>query len=140
METLIETLHNSSCSLVLQDRQGNVRLFYKKGVRDLEDLLDKEPNTLKDAVIADKVIGKAAAGMMAYGGVKEVYAEVLSRKALPLLKANNIKYSYGELVDNIVIPKGDTRCPLEKIVASATTAAETVKLLRDHFEEMKKGA
>lgn len=138
LDNLIDKLHKNECSLVLQDRQGNVRLFYKKGVRDLEDLLDHEPDTLKGAVIADKVIGKAAAGMMAYGGVEEVYADVLSRKAVPMLEANGIKYSYGQLVDKIVIPKGDTRCPLEKIVTPARTAEETVKLLREHFAEMKR--
>lgn len=137
LNKLIEALHKNECSLVLEDQGGNVRLFYKKGVRDLEYLLDHEPEALKGATAADKVVGKAAAGMMAYGGLKEVYADVLSRKALPLLQANGVAYSYGQIVDNIVIPKGDTRCPLEKIVEPATTATETVELLRKHFAEMR---
>lgn len=135
---LIELLHEKGCSLVLEDKQGNVRSFYKTGVRDLEYLLDNEPEILKGAVVADKVVGKAAAGMMAYGGVKEVYAEVLSRKALPLLEDNGIRYSCGKLVDQIIIPQGDTRCPLEEIVSTAVTAGETVMRLRQHFAEMKK--
>lgn len=137
LSKLIELLHQRDCSLVLEDSEGRVSLFYKKGVRDLEDLLDHSPATLRGAVIADKVIGKAAAGMMAYGGVSEVYADVMSRKALPMLQDNRIAYSYGQLVDAIVIPKGDSRCPLEQIVAPATTAEETVTLLRRHFEEMR---
>lgn len=138
LDKLIETLHKSGCSLVLEDKQGNIRLFFKKGVRDLEDLLDHEPETLSGATIADKVIGKAAAGMIAYGGASEVYAEAMSRKALPLLEDNNVRYSYGQVVDHIVIPQGDTRCPLEEIVAPATTAEEAVRLLRQHFMEMQK--
>ncbi len=126
-------LHEKGCSLVLEDARGNVRLFYKKGVRDLEYLLDHEPETLCGAVVADKVVGKAAAGMMAYGGVAEVYGDVMSRKALPLLDAGSVSYSFGELVDQIVIAEGDNRCPLEKIVASAHTAEETVRLLRQAF-------
>lgn len=137
LNKLIEALHKNECSLVLEDQGGNVRLFYKKGVRDLEYLLDHEPEALQGATAADKVVGKAAAGMMAYGGLKEVYADVLSRKAVPLLQANGVAYSYGQIVDNIVIPKGDTRCPLEKIVEPATTATETVELLRKHFAEMR---
>lgn len=137
LSKLIELLHEKGCSLVLEDRKGNIRSFYKSGVRDLEELLDNEPETLKGAVVADKVVGKAAAGMMAYGGVKEVYAEVLSRKALPLLEGNGIRYSYGKLVDQIIIPKGDARCPLEEIVSAAGTAEETVMRLRQHFAEMK---
>lgn len=138
MKKLIEILHKTECSLVLKDRQGNIRTFNKKGVRDLEDLLDHEPESLRGAYIADKVVGKAAAGMMAFGGVEEVYAEVLSRKAVPILEDNSIKYSYGKIVDQIIIPNGDNRCPLEKIVAPAATATEVVTLLRQHFTEMQR--
>lgn len=135
---IIRQLRAENCSLVLQDRAGNVRTFYKKGVRDLEDLLDHEPDTLKGAVVADKVIGKAAAGLLVVGGVTEVYAEVISRLALPLLQKAGIGYTYSLLVDRIVIPQGDDRCPLEKIVEPAKSAEEVVRLLRRHFEEMKK--
>lgn len=136
LDKLIEILHNEGCSLVLEDRQGTVRLFHKKGVRDLEYLLAHEPGTLSGATVADKVVGKAAAGMMAYGGVSEVYADTMSRKAVPLLEANGVRHSCGQMVEGIVIPQGDTRCPLERIVAPAATAAETVELLRRHFAEM----
>lgn len=141
LSKLIDILHKEGCSLVLEDAQGNIRLFYKKGVRDLEDLLDEKDadghkgHALHGSTIADKVIGKAAAGMMAYGGVGEVYADVMSKKAIPLLEDNHIKYSYGTLVDHIIIPKGDNRCPLEKIVSPAKNAEETVRMLRQHFKE-----
>lgn len=140
VDRLVELLHREQCSLVLEDVPGNVRIFRKKGVRDLEDLLDNEPEVLRGAVLADKVVGKAAAGMMAYGGVAEVYADVMSRKALPLLDDNHIAYSYGKLVDHIVIPLGDNRCPLEEIVSSAVTAEEVVHLLRRHFSLQTKSA
>ena len=138
MNELIEILHREGCSLVLRDVKGNVRTFYKKGVRDLEDLLDHEPATLRGAAVADKVVGKAAAAMMAHGGVEEAYADVLSRKAVPMLESGGVRYACGELVDAIVIPEGDTRCPLEEIVATADTAEEAVGLLREHFDEMQK--
>lgn len=137
LSELIDILHAEECSLVMADSQGSIHRYYKKGVRDLEDLLNKEPELLRGATIADKVIGKAAAGMMAFGGVKEVYADVLSTKAVPLLKSNGLTYSYGKLVDHIIIPSGDNRCPLEKIVAPATNAVEVVTLLRRHFAEMQ---
>ncbi len=137
LNKLIDILHSENCSLVLEDAQGNIRLFWKKGVRDLEDLLNEEPETLRGAVIADKVVGKAAAGMMAFGGVAEVYAEVLSKKAVTLLDDNGVSYSYGVLADQIIIKEGDDRCPLERIVEPAQSAVEIVELLRRHFEEMQ---
>lgn len=136
MKRLIDTLTATGCSLVVESR-GEVSTYNKKGVRDLVWLLDHEPWRLHGARVADKVVGKASAALLARGGVSEVYALVMSRLATPLLDQAGIPYDYGELVDRIVIPQGDTRCPLEQIVAPALTAAEAEHLLREHFEAMQ---
>lgn len=135
MQHLIEILRREKCSLVVKNH-GIVTTYSKPGVRDLEHLLDHEPEVLQGAVIADKVIGKAAAAMVVVGGVKELYAEVMSKKAIPFLDEAGIAYSYGTLVDTIK-EEGD-RCQLEKITAPASTPEETVALLRAHFEEKKR--
>ena len=137
MQHLIDLLHQQECSLVVKAKTGEVTTYHKKGVRDLVGLLDHDAERLRGAVIADKVIGKAAAGLIVQGGVVEAYAEVMSRLALPLLDDAGIAYRYGQLVDHIVIPDGDNRCPLERIVAPARNAAEVEMLLREHFAEMK---
>lgn len=135
MQQLIEILRREKCSLVVKNH-GIVTTYSKPGVRDLEYLLDHDPEMLHGATIADKVIGKAAAAMVVVGGVKELYAEVMSKKAIPFLEEACIAYTYGTLVDTIK-EEGD-RCQLEKITAPATTPEETVDLLRAHFEEKKR--
>lgn len=135
MQQLIEILRREKCSLVVKNH-GIVTTYSKPGVRDLEYLLDHEPEVLHGATIADKVIGKAAAAMVVVGGVKELYAEVMSKKAIPFLEEAGIAYTYGTLVDTIK-EEGD-RCQLEKITAPTTTPEETVALLRTHFEEKKR--
>lgn len=135
MQQLIEILRREKCSLVVKNH-GIVTTYSKPGVRDLEHLLDHDPEMLQGATIADKVIGKAAAAMVVVGGVKELYAEVISKKAIPFLEEAGIAYTYGTLVDTIK-EEGD-RCQLEKITAPATTPEETVDLLRAHFEEKKR--
>ena len=137
MLQLINILHEAGCSLVVKTRTGEVTTYDKKGVRDLVWLLDHEPQRLRGASVADKVIGKAAAGLIVQGGVAEVYADVMSRLALSLLDDAGIPYRYGELVERIVIPEGDGRCPLERIVAGAKSAEEVETLLRQHFEAMQ---
>lgn len=136
MQQLIEILRREKCSLVVKNH-GIVTTYSKPGVRDLEHLLDHDPEVLHGAVIADKVIGKAAAAMVVVGGVKELYAEVMSKKAIPFLEEAGIAYTYGTLVDTIK-EEGD-RCQLEKITAPATTPEETVALLRTHFEKKEEG-
>ena len=135
MQQLIEILRREKCSLVVKNH-GIVTTYSKPGVRDLEYLLDHDPEMLHGATIADKVIGKAAAAMVVVGGVKELYAEVLSKKAIPFLEEAGIAYTYGTLVDTIKEEGG--RCQLENITAPASTPEETVALLRAHFEEKKR--
>ena len=135
MQQLIKILRREKCSLVVKNH-GIVTTYSKPGVRDLEHLLDHEPEVLHGAVIADKVIGKAAAAMVVVGRVKALYAEVMSKRAFSFLDDAGIAYSYGTLVDTIK-EEGD-RCQLEKITAPATTPEETVALLRAHFEEKKR--
>lgn len=135
MQQLIEILRREKCSLVVKNH-GIVTTYSKPGVRDLEHLLDHDPEMLQGATIADKVIGKAAAAMVVVGGVKDLYAEMISKKAIPFLEEAGIAYTYGTLVDTIK-EEGD-RCQLEKITAPATTPKETVALLRTHFEEKKR--
>lgn len=135
MQQLIEILRREKCSLVVKNHDI-VTTYSKPGVRDLEYLLDHDPEMLHGATIADKVIGKAAAAMVVVGGVKELYAEVMSTKAIPFLEKAGIAYTYGTLVDTIKEEGG--RCQLEKITAPASTPEETVALLRAHFEEKKR--
>lgn len=135
MQQLIEILRREKCSLVVKNHDI-VTTYSKPGVRDLEYLLDHDPEMLHGATIADKVIGKAAAAMVVVGGVKELYAEVMSKRAIPFLEEAGIAYTYGTLVDTIKEEGG--RCQLEKITAPASTPEETVALLRAHFEEKKR--
>jgi len=133
MKELIDILHRENCSLVVRDVHGEITIYRKPGVRDLEDLLRSDTDRLRGADIADKVIGKAAAGMAVYGGVHSVYGEVLSRQALPILNEAGVGYSYGTLVDVIVREEGDKRCPLEQIVAKCRTPYEIVETLYHHW-------
>ena len=136
MEQLIAILNDTACSLVVENN-GEVTTYSKKGVRDLVWLLDNEPWRLCRARVADKVVGKAAAGLMAQGGVSEVYAPVMSRLATPLLDHAGIHWRTDRLVDRIIIRAGDTRCPLEQIVSPARNPREVERLLREHFEAMR---
>ena len=57
MEELINLLHTGGYSCVIAN-EGKIRTFTQRGVADLYDLLTREPEFLKGALIADKVVGK----------------------------------------------------------------------------------
>lgn len=108
----VERLHAEGCSCVVS-RGGRQRLFRQRGVLDLYRLLCEEPETLRGAVVADKVVGKAAAALLILGGVRELYADVASRPALDLLRRAGTAAACGRSTERIVNRAGTGLCPLE---------------------------
>ena len=72
MEELINLLHTGGYSCTIANG-GKIRTFTQRGVADLYDLLTQEPEFLKGALIADKVVGKGAAALMILGGIRIIY-------------------------------------------------------------------
>lgn len=103
-------------SLVVETASGKVLTFDGRGVKDLYTLYMDSPEILKNAIVADKVIGTGAATLMALGGINEYYTNVISRDALCIFEQNGIKGKYGELVAQIKNRDGSGRCPLESLL------------------------
>lgn len=87
----------------------------ERGVKPLVELLDSSEN-LNGFSAADKIVGKAAAMLYVLLGVKEVYAQVLSRVGAEFFSKYKIAYECGELTENIINRNGDGICPMEKAV------------------------
>ena len=115
MKQLIDILHNEGLTLVVRSADGEVHRYTQRGVKDLLTLVTEQPEVLRDATVADKAVGKAAAACMAAGGVKQVHAVVMSEPALKLLEAHGVTSSYGTLVDHIINRAGTDWCPMEKL-------------------------
>lgn len=135
MENLKNLLRDGGYSLVVEN--GGVRTFTGMGVSDLFRLLSSEPGALRGAVVADKVVGKAAASLMALGGVSRAYAEVVSRPGLEMLSGAGVEVSYGELVDHIVNRSGSGMCPLEARCSDCQTPAECLERVTSFISEMR---
>lgn len=113
-QAMIERLHAGNYSCVI--RKGDEeRVFSRKGVADLYGLLQTEPDFLKGARVADKVIGKGAAALMALGKVQEVYADVISRSARDLLEREGIPVVYASEVAYIRNRDQTGQCPVETL-------------------------
>ncbi len=134
---LIERLHAEGCSCVVANGPI-VRLFHQRGVRDLHHLLHNEPELLRGASLADKVVGKGAAALMAVAGVEYVYADVMSRGAYYLLQESEVEVEYGQLVDNIINRSGRDICPVEKLCADCSSAEECVPLIDEFVMSMSR--
>lgn len=125
---LIDTLHSGNFSCVIYNH-GIMTYCYERGIKDLFHILNRSAATLKDAMVADKVVGKGAAAIMISGNIKQIYADVMSKPALELFSSTKIIVSYGELVDNIINHSGTGICPIEMLCKDCTTADQCLPLI-----------
>lgn len=132
---LVNLLRTGGYSCVLE-KGGEVRTFRRRGVIDLYSLLAEDPDYMRGASLADKVIGKGAAAVVVTAGVKEVYAEVISQPALALLRQAGVSVTWGELVPAIRNRAGDGWCPLETACREASTAQEAMPIVADFVRRM----
>ena len=114
-----------------------MRIFRERGVADLFRLQHEEPQLLRGAFIADKVVGKGAAALMVLGGVEGLFADVVSRAALDLFAAAGKAVAYTVAVPHIINRAGDGICPVERLCAGARTAAECLPLIEGFMQKMK---
>ena len=135
-QQLIDRLHAEGCSCVIYNND-HTHLFHKRGVQDLHQLLRTSPEVLCGAMIADKVVGKGAAVLMTAGGVRWVYADVISQSALEFLLTHNIEAEYGRVVPNIINRAGTDICPVEKLCMQCDDIAEALKLIHEFIEKMR---
>lgn len=108
-----EKLNDSNASLVVLYQNGTCKEYYNRRIEDIVAILLENKDALKGAIIADKVIGKVAGSVLAVAGIKELYADIISEFAIPVLDKNGIKYEYNNKVDFIQNNDKTGMCPME---------------------------
>lgn len=128
-QDVIRQLHDGgySCVIACGDR---VVTCHERGVKDLLRLLDDDPELLRGAFVADKVVGKGAAALMIMGCVACVYADVISRPARDLFAVAGIEVEWGTCVQNIINRAGTGICPVETLCMPCKEAEECLPLIR----------
>lgn len=130
---VIELLNAGNYSCVIKTGSGEILTFTQRGVKDLFQLVQNKKKTLKNAVVADKIIGKAAAALLVLGEVKSVYANIISLPALDLLTKNGIHIEYNKTTDVIMNRDNTDICPLEKLCGSETSVTLIFNLINGFF-------
>ena len=116
LKCAVEQLEMSGASCVILSRDGKIRQSDAIGIKLLMTELRVRKDAFHDCVIADKVIGKAAALMAVLGGADAVYGKIMSENAKEFLEKQRIDYAYGEIVPYIENRTRDGGCPMEEAV------------------------
>ena len=121
---LKDILLKKNHTIVIYKSDASVVVSDDRGVAPLMKLLNEDKEQLRDSMIADKVIGKAAALLMVYGKVKEVFTPTISVPAIEVFKNHNVKITYDKIVERIINRKGDGLCPMETLCLNTDNPEE----------------
>ena len=132
---LKEILLNDNHTIVIYKNDASVFVSDDRGVAPLMKLLKEDKSQLLDSIVVDKVIGKAAALLMVFAGVKEVFTPTISSPAIEVFKNHDIKITFDDEVDRIINRKGDGLCPMETLCLDTDNPEEAFhRILR--FQEI----
>ena len=96
----------------------NNKIIYKsksQGLKPLVFCLKKHRKKMKEAIVYDKVIGLAAAMLLEYGNVTEVWTPIISKEARQYLIRDEIKIIHNKEVKNIMNKNKSDLCEMEKL-------------------------
>ena len=113
LEIVKKRLYETNASLVVLYKNGDCKEYYNRRVEDIVNILKENKDALNGAIIADKVIGKVAGSLLAVAKVEAIYADTISKYAIPVLDENNIKYEYNKKVEFIQNNDKNGMCPME---------------------------
>lgn len=128
-EKMLNALEEQGVGMIIVNH-GETTTYNLPGVQDLLRLTAEEPERLKDAVVADKRVGKAAACLLIEGGVKRVNTPLVSTPAKEMLEAAGIPLFAREEIPLMVNMDGTDLCPMEKKLLDAQTPEQCAAILR----------
>ena len=116
--------------------KGNVTYISTlPGLRPVMNILLNEPDYFQGSYVIDKVVGKASAMLLTYGGASRIHGITMSKAADEFLTKRGIEHSYDTLVDYIINNDGTDMCPMEKKVISVNEPQEAFETFRPIFQK-----
>ena len=122
----------SNCVLCSQDV---ILTDNRRGVRPLLELLENGAD-VSGFSVADKVVGKAAAYLYCLLNIGALYAGIISKPALQVLRKAGISVEYGQLVPSIQNRTGNGPCPMESAVWNIETPAEALLAIQETLKSL----
>lgn len=126
---MLDMLNEQGLSLLVYNHDS-LTTHDNRGVQDLLQLISGQPERLQGAIVADKIIGKAAAAIMATGGVKEVHTNIICTPAKELFESQGILVFATEEVPMILNRDRSAMCPIDTQIADIESIEECVEVLQ----------
>lgn len=121
---------NITCTVIQGDQTYVSDL---PGLRPLMNWLHQSPEIFEGSYVIDKVVGKASAMLLTYGGARKIHGKLMSRPADEFLTTHRIEHTYDVLTDYILNQDQSDMCPMEKRVKDLKEPEEAFAALKPIF-------
>ncbi len=138
VQKALDRLAARGLSLLVE--KGGRELFSSRedGLRPLFAAVERLGEAMAGARVIDKVVGGAAAKLLVYARVREVFAAVASRAAIRTLGAAEIPLGALHVVERIRGRTGDP-CPFEALAETIPDPATFLEALRHRLGGTRTG-
>jgi len=127
-------------NMCLMVYEGDTLIFQSssKGIRPHLEAIDELGDRLRGTLMVDKIVGRAAALLILYSGVAEVYAGVISSGGRVVLLQAGVKLFYGVETEYIKMVDGRIYCPFEEMVQGIDDPIEAYHAIVEKMENLNK--
>lgn len=138
LRNAVTILKEDQKSCVILSEDGAVRCSDAIGIKPLMVELRADRKAFQGSVIADKVVGKAAALLAVLGEVQAVFGRVMSEGAVSIFEKHQIPYQFEILVPYIKNRTKDGMCPMEETVQLVENPEEAFEALEKTIARLMK--
>lgn len=120
-------------------KDGEVMFKSKdKGIKPMYTLATEMRTEASGASLADRVIGKGAALLCGYIGIKEVHTDLISENGKATLEKYNILYTMEKSCPYIKNRDKTDYCPIEKLSLSTEDPEVLLEKIKEFFKSINK--
>jgi hypothetical protein len=138
LKDMVNKLDKEELNLLIFKKGEIIYSSKKGGMAPLLEAIDQLGlEKLVNSTVVDKIVGKAAALLIAYFKAEEVYTKLLSRGAVKVLEAGGISYAAERVIDYIRDKEDKDICPFERMVLEIEDPHEGYKKIKANLSEKR---
>lgn len=139
LEKAKEILIEEDLALVVVKNKEVIFKSKDKGIKPIYTLATEMKTEAYGASLADRVIGKGAALLCGYIGIKEVHTDLISEGGISTLEKYKIPYTMDKSCPYIKNRDKTDYCPIEKLSLTTEDPALLLQRIKEFFQSISRG-
>ncbi|SCG81628.1 hypothetical protein DW1_0007 [Proteiniborus sp. DW1] len=140
LELAKESLIQRDLTIAIAKEDKIIFTSTDKGIKPIYTAVLELKEDLRGASIADRVIGRAAAILCKYAGIRKLYTKLISDEAIKILENGSISFFYDESSPYIKNRDKTDMCPVEKLSQEVESPEELIQKISEFLDRMKQRA